>query len=290
MSALGSVVTAIGGATGDKGSYSLDTLTKNQGIQSALNNLIGSYNSQVSNDSTDLNSYIKNYLAGTNQATQNTAQETGAIDRYYNGDVARQLAGLRAQQSQLGNQSVAQALAYQRGNQNRALVTGGGGDSSYDNRIGIGTAANLNLANNLQNLAQQRSDINQVDQSQLALAGQRNNLADAAGWTFGGSHNFFSNIPAGPIGVAASDDPTNTGSYGVRKYQGVSQSNTNHGTISSSNAPGCAFTNSSSISPGKGGEENYVDELPVAAEDGRVGQQHRRELLQPGDHGLERQH
>ena len=179
MSALGSVVTAIGGATGDQGSYSLDTLTKNQGIQSALNNLIGSYNSQVSNDSTDLNSYIKNYLAGTNQATQNTAQETGAIDRYYNGDVARQLAGLRAQQSQLGNQSVAQALAYQRGNQNRALVTGGGGDNSYDNRIGIGTAANLNLANNLQNLTQQRSDINQVDQSQLALAGQRNNLADA---------------------------------------------------------------------------------------------------------------
>ena len=34
---------------------------------------------------------------------------------------------------------------------------------------------------------------------------------------------YNANIPAGPIGVIASDDPSGSGSYGVRKYQGVNQ-------------------------------------------------------------------
>ena len=78
------------------------------------------------------------------------------------------------------------------------------------------------------------------------------------GWTMP-SGSYFTSIPAGPIGVVAADDPSNSGSYGVRRYEGFSQSNTNHGTISSTNAPGCEFTNGLPIVPGLGGEENYVD-------------------------------
>jgi len=80
------------------------------------------------------------------------------------------------------------------------------------------------------------------------------------GWTLG-SGSYFANIPAGPIGAIAADDPTASGSYGVRNYAGVSQANDNHGTISSTNAPNCEFTNASTIAPGKGGEENYVDDF-----------------------------
>ena len=71
-----------------------------------------------------------------------------------------------------------------------------------------------------------------------------------SGWAFTGYFN--SSIPAGPIGVVASDDPTNHGSYGVRYYKGTSQSNTGHGTISSTNAPGCSFPSN---------EENYVNDF-----------------------------
>jgi hypothetical protein len=60
------------------------------------------------------------------------------------------------------------------------------------------------------------------------------------GWAL--SSTWHADIPAGPIGVIASDDPNSHGSYGVRKYAGVSQANANHGTISSGNAPGCAFS------------------------------------------------
>ena len=51
---------------------------------------------------------------------------------------------------------------------------------------------------------------------------------------------------AGPIGIIASDDPTGSGSYGVRMYKGTSQGSTGHGTISSTNAPGCSFPSNES--------------------------------------------
>ena len=179
MSSLGGLVTAIGGATGDKGTYSLLDLTKSQPIQGALDSLISNYTGQTAQDSTDLNQFIKNWVSGQGQAQQNTGEETQAIDRYYNGDVARQLADLRAQQSQLGNQSVAQALAYQRGNQNRSLVAGGGGGGSYTNRLALDTAGNLNLQNALLNVGQERSDVNAVNTAQTNLVGQRQSLANA---------------------------------------------------------------------------------------------------------------
>jgi hypothetical protein len=58
--------------------------------------------------------------------------------------------------------------------------------------------------------------------------------------------------------VVASDDPNGSGTYGVRRYAGVSQSNNQHGTISSGNAPGCSFPSN---------ESNYVNDynlLPPA--------------------------
>lgn len=68
------------------------------------------------------------------------------------------------------------------------------------------------------------------------------------GWTLG-SGSYYSNIPAGPIGVVASDDPNGAGTYGVRYYKGTSQGNTGHGTIAAGTpppvvagtAPGCSF-------------------------------------------------
>jgi len=73
-----------------------------------------------------------------------------------------------------------------------------------------------------------------------------NFVANPPSWTSGWtapSGYYNASIPAGPIGVVAADDPSGSGTYGVRMYHGISQSNTNHGTISSSSAPGCAFPN-----------------------------------------------
>lgn len=180
MSALGTVGESIAQLAGSTGNYSLTDLVKNQPIQSGIDSAISQYNSTTANDSTDLNTFIKNYLAGNRAATKDTAQETSAIDRYYNGDVDQALSNLRANQLQLGNQAVNFGIASNRGNVNRSLVSGGGGgDNSYDNRIGINTGANLNLANETAVNNQARADYNQVLQGQLGLVGQRTNLANA---------------------------------------------------------------------------------------------------------------
>ena len=178
MSSLGSMVTAIGGALGQRGNYSLVDLVKNKPIQSNLNTLIGDYGTQVSKDSTDLNSYIKDYLSKTPQATKWGGQEQSAVDRFYNGDVEAQLAGLRANQANLGNQAVAQGLAYQRGNMNRASMTGAGGDNSYLTRTGVGVGTDVNLQNELANLGQERADVGYTNEMPLKLAGERTAIGD----------------------------------------------------------------------------------------------------------------
>jgi Flp pilus assembly protein TadG len=84
------------------------------------------------------------------------------------------------------------------------------------------------------------------DSTGLALSSGGNMATHPQNWTPGWtlpSGSYFSNIPAGPIGVVASDDPNNSGTYGVRTYAGVSQGNVNHGVIAgdSAQASGCSF-------------------------------------------------
>jgi Flp pilus assembly protein TadG len=73
------------------------------------------------------------------------------------------------------------------------------------------------------------------------------------GWSFGSGY-YTTSIPAGPIGVVASDDPNGAGTYGVRQYEGYSQSNDNHGTLTSGEAPGCSFPSN---------ELNYVNDYQL---------------------------
>jgi hypothetical protein len=180
MSALGNLVGDIGAAAGQRGSTSMKTYTKNPKIQSSLGDLIDTYNTNVKSDSGDLSAFIQNYLKQTPQATAYTGEETGAIGKFYNGDVARQLAEYRAQRSQLGDLAVQQALAQNRGNMNRSVLGGGGaGDSSWNNRYGIGVASQLDLQNNLANLDLARGDYNTVLQGQIGMVGRRQALEDA---------------------------------------------------------------------------------------------------------------
>ena len=115
---------------------------------------------------------------------------------------------------------------------------------------GIPNSVTLNFKNVM------LSSSNCLDSAGKSLSSGKGNFVTnppnwTPGWTMPSGY-YNSNIPAGPIGVIAADDPSGSGSYGVRKYQGVSQGNTNHGTISSGNAPGCAFP---------GSESNYVQDF-----------------------------
>jgi len=60
------------------------------------------------------------------------------------------------------------------------------------------------------------------------------------GWTLPGGY-YSPNIPAGPIGVVISQDPTGTQTQGVNTYQGMNVNNANYSLISAAAAPGCSF-------------------------------------------------
>jgi len=115
---------------------------------------------------------------------------------------------------------------------------------------GIPNSATLNFQNVMS------ASSNCLDSTGQSLSSGKGNFVTnppswTPGWTMPSGY-YNANIPAGPIGVIAADDPPGSGSYGVRKYQGVSQANPNHGTISIGNAPGCAFP---------GNESNYVNDF-----------------------------
>jgi Flp pilus assembly protein TadG len=82
------------------------------------------------------------------------------------------------------------------------------------------------------------------DSNGTALSSGGNMSTHPRSWTpswSGGSGGFWGTVGPGPIGTVRSDDPTGSGTYGVNKYAGVSQSNANQGVISSGSAPGCSF-------------------------------------------------
>jgi Flp pilus assembly protein TadG len=117
---------------------------------------------------------------------------------------------------------------------------------------GIPNALTLNFQNVMLSTSNCRDSANNA----ISLGG--NFASNPPNWTPGwplGAGSFFT-IPAGPIGVVAADDPNNSGSYGVRRYQGISQASTNHGTISSGNASGCSFP---------GNESNYENDFQKLA-------------------------
>lgn len=180
MSSLGNAIGDIGALTGSNGSTKQLSFTRNPQLQQSLGTLIGNYNTTASANRADLNSYISDFLSNKGTMTANTGQETSAINRFYNGDVARQLAELEAQQSQLGDRAVSQGLAYARGGLNRSIAGGGGGaDSSYLNRATLGTATDINLQNDQNLLNQRRGDVMYLNQMPVQLAGQRNALLNA---------------------------------------------------------------------------------------------------------------
>jgi len=123
--------------------------------------------------------YLSNYPA-TKTAT---GQEIGTIDQFYNGQMASQLAQLRAAQNAAG---IDAANLYS----NRAIrgVNSGllgmpGGGSSYGSRMLIDATAPYYVQAAQADAAAQRADLGYLTQNQLGLAGQRQKMmADLAAY------------------------------------------------------------------------------------------------------------
>lgn len=180
LAAIAGIGLAANSAFGKKGKNQLVSLVKNPNIQERLNDNLGEYDTTKAASSQALDQYIKDFLAGGKTATARSQQEQGAFDRYYNGDVERRLADLRARDAAAGQQAVDRSLAYMTRGQSADRIGGaGGGASSYDRRMALNTGADINLQSLLRNLGQERSDMTNLWNAQTNYAGRRTALADA---------------------------------------------------------------------------------------------------------------
>lgn len=180
MSSLGSAVgQAINWMSGDEGKNVVEALIKNPELQKRLDTTLGDYDKTRTASSKALDQYIKDFLSGSPAAKARSEQEQAEVDRYYNGDVERALAGLRTRTRTASGEALDRSLGYMRRAQSANLVGGYGGPSSYDQRLAQRTGADLALNSELGNLAQERADMDFLNRSKLGLAGQRTAMADA---------------------------------------------------------------------------------------------------------------
>lgn len=173
---LASLVGGIADAFQGTPDYQSINVTKNGAIDYLQNQLLGDANSARTSGQSALRDYIKQFLAGNSTATANTGQETAAIGGFYNGDVARQLAQLRAQTSTATNNAAdvatQQALRYV----DLSRLGGDGSGSSYDQRLAMANLTPIRVQAGLSDANQARTDYGYLTGQQLALAGQRTAL------------------------------------------------------------------------------------------------------------------
>ncbi len=167
-------------ASGSEGQNTIERLTKNPALENFNLDAQSNYATTRNASQAGLEDYIKQYLAGSKTASTRSGQEQNVIDRYYNGDIERRLSELRTRRAQASKDAAARGFAYAlRGQNADRIAGGGGGTSSYDRALAMKTGADLDLQARLDNLGQERGDMDYLNRSQLGLMGQRSAMADA---------------------------------------------------------------------------------------------------------------
>lgn len=159
-----------------KPSYSVLSQVKNPALQGNIDSLLGDYKTSAAQGNAGLGDFITKYMGNQPQAQQQTNQEVGAINQFYNGSMSNQLAQLRAsrQKAVTDAANVASQQAIQQ--QNRSRVAGSGGLGSFDTRMTMANLTPIRTQAALDNANQERQDLGYVTGNQLGLTGQRQGL------------------------------------------------------------------------------------------------------------------
>lgn len=164
--------------TGSEGRNEIERLTKNPALEKFNLEAQGDYTKARGESQLGLEQYIRDLLAGTATATTRSGQEQSVVDRFYNGDVERQLAANRAQDALLADRALNQAFANFNRTSSADQVSGSPGASSWNLRSKLGVGSGLALDSDLRQAAQRRSDEDYLRQMGLGLAGRRTAMAD----------------------------------------------------------------------------------------------------------------
>lgn len=153
--------------------------TKWQALQDAIDKSLSTWNTNYGQNQKDLADFISAWNGQTKQDSAWTGEETNAIDQYYNGGVASNLAALTASGAAARKAAGNQALAYATGSRNAAQLTSGTGNSSYNTRLAIGEGNAVDIANANQTATENASNYKYLLGAQMGLLGKRTSLTDA---------------------------------------------------------------------------------------------------------------
>jgi hypothetical protein len=152
---------------------------KNKELQKLIDQSVADYSGFSKENNAALSDYISKYLAGEGDAKARTAQETGAVDEFYNGTMANRLSALRANRAKAVNDAADFAAKQGLRSVNQSRVGGDGSGSSYEQRLAISATMAPRVQAAVDNANQERSDLGWITQNELNLAGRRQQMANA---------------------------------------------------------------------------------------------------------------
>lgn len=133
------------------------------------------------NEWNDIYGKFKNdWMTGQGQAENDAKQEGSFLDRFYNGDFASHLAGLRAQEANARRAAGDRALQYAQGNSDRAALLRGdpSGGGSAGRAMALRQARDIENEIALSGINRERGDLATVTSAQQQNLGNRTALLD----------------------------------------------------------------------------------------------------------------
>lgn len=153
--------------------------TKNKDLQKQIDAALASYSDVKGAGDAALSDYIAKYLGQAKDSSVRSQQEIGTEDQFYNGQMAGQLAQLRASRTKALTNAANRSSSYALANSNRSRLNDEGGGSSYNTRLLARNVQDIQTSAAVDESNQERSDLGYVTGNQLALTGKRNEIANA---------------------------------------------------------------------------------------------------------------
>lgn len=216
--ASNSVVSLLDAIQGDK-TFSTVSNVKSDKIADLLAGLYEADKNATNQNEWSIGDLTKKWFATQGERQQQARQEMAALDRFYTGDLANELAGIRAKRRSAFTDATDRALAGITRNKNLGLLGGDSSGGSYANRIALGLGRDAEISAALDAVNQEKSDLNYLTGNQINLAGRRGQIGDAAylrGLMPGQLRSQEVSRRIGNLGMMDSIDKSNT-FYGLKQ-------------------------------------------------------------------------
>lgn len=125
--------------------------------------------------------FKQDWEAGQPDYERRAGEETGFIDKFYNGDFAGYLSNLRSREADARRAAGDRALQFATGQTDRAALARGEptGTSSATRAMGYRLAKDIENEVGLSDVARERGDLDYMNRSRASYLGVRNNITDA---------------------------------------------------------------------------------------------------------------